>query len=408
MTEKTARSRIFTVAIILLLLFGAYRFGIEQGRISDGSVKNLASFLSDSSKSGEGVDMSLFWRSRDLLKSKYVEKGDLTDEKLTEGAIRGLYEETGDPYTVFLNADENKRLEEDISGSFDGIGAELGIRGKILTVIAPLQGSPAEKAGLRSGDKILKVDDTETSQMSIEDAVQKIHGKKGTDVMLTIFREGDADVRQITITRDTISVKSVTADYKGGDIAHIKLTRFGDDTAKDFSAISDELVRRNVKGIVLDMRNNPGGLLQAAVDIAGKFLEKGSAVVQEVYGDGKRDTEKTIGHGELKTIPVIVLVNEGSASAAEILAGALKDVRGDSVTIAGKKTFGKGSVQELIPLPGKTAAKITVAKWFTPLGNAIDKKGIVPDAEVDLTNEDFDAGRDPQLDKAIEMLRSRI
>lgn len=405
MAESNATSRFFTLAIIVLLVFGAYRLGVEQGKGSDGSGEGIASFFDGSSGTKENIDMSLFWRARDLLKSRYVDKKNLIDEKLTEGAIRGLYEETGDPYTVFLDAEENKRLGEDISGSFEGIGAEIGVRDKILTIVAPLPDSPAQKAGLRSGDKILKIDDTETSQMSLEDAVQKIHGKKGTNVVLTIFREGESDVRPITVTRDTISVKSVTADYKENGIAYVKLTRFGDDTARDFGAIADEMVKRNVKGIVLDMRNNPGGLLQAAVDVSGKFLERGSVVVQEEYSDGKRDTNKTIGRGELKNIPVVVLVNEGSASAAEILAGALKDNRGDSVTLVGKKTFGKGSVQELIPLPKDAAVKITVAKWFTPSGKGINKEGINPDVKVDLSNEDFDAGKDPQLEKAMELLK---
>lgn len=405
MAESNATSRFFTLAIIVLLVFGAYQLGVEQGKGSDGSGEGIASFFDGSSGTKENVDMSLFWRARDLLKSRYVDKKNLTDEKLTEGAIRGLYEETGDPYTVFLDAEENKRLGEDISGSFEGIGAEIGMRDKILTIVAPLPDSPAQKAGLRSGDKILKIDDTETSQMSLEDAVQKIHGKKGTNVVLTIFREGESDVRPITVTRDTISVKSVTVEYKENNIAYVKLMRFGDDTARNFGAIVDEMITRNVKGIVLDMRNNPGGLLQVAVDVSGKFLEKGSVVVQEEYSDGKRDTDKTIGRGELKNIPVVVLVNEGSASAAEILAGALKDNRGDSVTLVGKKTFGKGSVQELIPLPKDAAVKITVAKWFTPSGKGIDKEGINPDVEVDLSNEDFNAGKDPQLEKAMELLK---
>lgn len=405
--QRREPPRIMYGLILALLLFGSYRFGVEQGKYESSgntAISSISSLFGSSEASSTNVDLSLFWRSWDLLKSKYVDTKSLDDTKMMEGAIKGVFAETGDPYTTFLDAEENKQLEADISGNFEGIGAEIGVRDKILTVIAPLPDSPAQKAGLRAGDKILKVNDEETSQMTIDEAVKKMHGAKGTNVVLTIFREGEQDTKQITITRDRIDVKSVMVEYKEGNVAYVKLSRFGEETTRDFEIISQEMQKRNVSGIILDMRNNPGGLLQTAVDLSGKFLEKGSMVVSEEYGNGKKNIDKTIGRGELKTVPIVVLVNEGSASAAEILAGALKDNR--HVTLVGKKTFGKGSVQELIPLSKGSAAKITVAKWYTPSGKGINKEGITPDVEVELSNEDFDANRDPQLDKALELIKA--
>lgn len=400
--------KMVNISVVFGLIFFAYRFGVEQGR-GDISQKlsspSLSGFFSSESSQQKNVDLSIFWKSWDLLKERYVDANVLTDDMMVEGAVRGIFSATGDSYTTFLNAEENKQLESDIAGSFEGIGAEIGIRNKILTVIAPLPDSPAEKAGLRSGDKILKINEEETMNMGLEQAVKKMRGEKGTEVTFTVFREGEEETRQIVVVRDVIFVKNVTVEYKDGDIAYIQLTLFGENTARELDVIVQDIQTRGVKGIVLDLRNNPGGLLAESIAVSGKFLERGSAVVSEEYGDGKKDIEKTTGKGELKNIPLVVLVNEGSASASEILAGALRDNRQD-VSLVGKKTFGKGSVQELIPLPGGNAAKITVAQWFTPSGKGIDREGITPDREVDLTQEDFDADRDPQLDRALEILRS--
>lgn len=405
-TQEKSGGRLFYFLLTLFLIFLAYRIGVKQGEYSfTGNSSSLFSFplFYQNNPSQEDVDLSLFWKSWDLLKSRYVNTKDLQDTAMVEGAIRGMMATTEDPYTTFLNSEENANLESDISGSFEGIGAEIGIRDKVLTVIAPLSGSPAEKSGLRSGDSILKINDEETLQMSLIEAVKKMRGSKGTEVTFTIFRDGEEGTRQITVVRDHIDVKSVTVSYKESGIAYIELIRFGEDTTKDFQAISKEILTRGSKGIVLDMRNNPGGLLQTAIDLGGSFLERGSVVVQEEYGNEKKVIEKTTGKGELKNIPVVVLINEGSASASEILAGALKDNRKD-VTLVGEKTFGKGSVQELIPLSGGTAAKITVAKWYTPSGKGIDKEGINPDVEVVLTDEDFNQDKDPQLEKSLEIL----
>ncbi len=349
------------------------------------------------------LDFSLFWKVWDLLKEKYVDKNSLDAQKLIYGAIKGMLAATGDPYSTFFDPEENKAFTEDLEGSFDGIGAELGVKDSILTVVAPLEGSPAEKAGLRAGDKILKIDERATSDMNVYEAVNLIRGKKGTVVKLTIFRAGEEETREIAITRDTIEVKSVTLEFKS-DVAYLKINKFGEETAREFDKKVNEIILRGSQGIVLDLRNNPGGFLDRSVSVASRLLPANKTVVIEEDATGNKKTLTTKGGDKLSQLPTVVLINEGSASASEILAGALRDNR--SIKLVGKKSFGKGSVQELINLPGKSSVKITVAKWLTPNGEYIMEKGIAPDVEVELTKEDFDNNRDPQLDKALEILQN--
>ncbi|KKT87028.1 MAG: Carboxyl-terminal protease, partial [Candidatus Moranbacteria bacterium GW2011_GWC2_45_10] len=246
---------------------------------------------------------------------------------------------TGDPYTSFLSPDENKRFNEEIEGSFEGIGAELGIKNGILTIIAPLEGTPAEKAGLRAGDKIIDINGKSAQEMTLEAAVDQIRGPKNTEVVLTIFREGEETTRDISVQRNVIDVKSVKFESKDGDIAYIKISRFGDDTTREFSTAINRAVNQNAKGIVLDLRNNPGGYLEGAVDVSSKMLPKGKIVVIEENGDKSRENIYARGGDVASGIETIIMINEGSASASEILAGALKENR-ENVTIVGKKSFG--------------------------------------------------------------------
>lgn len=352
------------------------------------------------------INFSLFWDVWDLLKEKYVDSNKLEAQKLFYGAIKGMLAATGDPYTTFFDPEENKAFGEDISGSFEGIGAELGVKNEVLTVIAPLEGTPAEQVGLRAGDKILKIDGKLTSDMSVYEAVDNIRGKKGTEVVLTIFRNGEDESRDVKITRSIINVKSVKYETKDGNIAYIEVSRFGEDTAVDFAAAIRKASSQNTKGIILDLRNNPGGYLDASIDMAGRMLPRGKVVVIEESGDGKQKKMTTRGGDVASAIPLVVLINEGSASASEILAGALKDNRPE-ITLVGKKSFGKGSVQEFIALPQKTAVKITVARWLTPNGKQINEEGISPDVEVELSNDDYQNDRDPQLDKALEIVKGK-
>jgi len=313
---------------------------------------------------------------------------------------------TDDPYSYFFDPRESKSFSQDIEGSFEGIGAELGIKDNILTVVAPLEGSPAQKAGLMAGDKILKIGGKVSSDMAIDEAVDAVRGKKGTEVNLTILRAGEQETREISIIRDVIEIKSVKFEFRENDIAYLKIIKFGENTSKEFNDAVNQIISRKSKGIILDLRNNPGGLLDEAIKVAGKMLPKESVVVFEENSEGEKESLKTAGGDKLSGVPTVVLINEGSASASEILAGALHDDQ--DITLIGKKSFGKGTVQELIKLSGNSSVKITVAKWLTPKGDYIMEKGISPDIEVDLNTDDYNNNRDPQLDKAMEVIKEKM
>lgn len=417
-TEKLKKSKklllkyILFFAIAFSLLGSSFLIGYKEGKNSQSTSTN--NFIpidrtvieNKYPADGKSVDFSLFWKVWDMLKIKYVEKTSLNAQELVYGAIKGMLKATGDPYTTFFNPEETKSFTEDIEGSFEGIGAELGIKDDTLTIIAPLENSPAERAGLRAGDKIIKIDGKATTDMNVYEAVDLIRGDKGTEITLTIFRQGEQTTQDIKIVRDTIEVKSVKLEFKENNIAYIRINKFGEETAKEFDKAMNEIITKDSKGLILDLRNNPGGLLDRSVSIASRLMPKDKVVVIEEDGSGERDNLNTLGGDKLSSLPVVVLINEGSASAAEILAGALHDNRG--IKLIGKKTFGKGSVQELATLPGESSVKITVAKWLTPNGDYIMEKGISPDIEVDLTSEDFNKDKDPQLGKALEVMKEEM
>ena len=394
------------LVMIFLVLALVFWIGFERGQKNNpnkGQISLDKSLELKDIKDKSQVDMSLYWEVFDKLKEKYVDAEKLTTEELVYNSIRGMLSATEDPYTVFLDPEENKEFNADIEGTFEGIGAELGIKQGILTVISPLKDSPAERAGLRTGDKILKVNDESTADMSIDVAVSKIRGKDGTEVKLTVYRaDGEEKTKDILVKRGVIRVESVTFEMKN-NIAYFNVVRFGDDTAIKFGKLISAMPK-DAKGVVIDLRNNPGGYLDVAIDMAGFVLPNGKVVVIEEDKDGKKKKFYSRGRGELSGIKTVVLINEGSASASEILAGALKDNR-ENVTLVGKKSYGKGSVQELLNLKGESSVKITVARWLTPKEEQINEKGINPDVEVELTEEDYDKNRDPQLDKALELLK---
>ena len=399
--------------LVMLVVFCALFFwiGFEKGKenqISQPAVEMQEAVFKNKEKTNEkSIDFSLFWDAWDLVKNKYIDSDKLDANDLFYGAIKGMMQATGDPYTNFFTAEENKKFNEDITGVFEGIGAELGIKNEILTVIAPLPGTPAEKAGLRSGDKIIKINGKMAAEMSIEEAIDNIRGPKGTSVVLTIFRNGDQDTRDVTIEKDKINVKSVTLEWKEGNVAYINITRFGEDTSNLFSDIINSVKEKNAAGIILDLRNNPGGYLGTSIDVASRLLPKDKIVVIEETGDKSRKNMETYGGDIASGIETVVLINEGSASASEIVAGALRDNR-ENVTLVGEKSFGKGSVQEFIEMPRGTAAKITVARWLTPKGVQINEQGISPDKEVKNTLDDYNNNKDPQLDAALEILKEKI
>jgi len=286
------------------------------------------------------------------------------------------------------------------------VGMEIGIKKGQLQVIAPLEGTPAQKAGLRSGDKILKINDTETSDLTIDEAVDLIRGPKGTEVTLTIFREEWKKTKEIKLMRDVIEVPSLKREIKeidGQKIAYIQLYQFSENASFDFRKAAIEILTSPAQKIILDLRNNPGGYLEVAQDITGWFLEKGKIVVIEDFGQGNEQEYKAQGPGTFSDYKVVILINQGSASASEILAGALRDNRG--ILLIGEKSFGKGSVQELEKLKEGSSLKITVAKWLTPKGQLITDVGLEPDIKVEMTEEDYEQDRDPQLDKAIEIIK---
>jgi carboxyl-terminal processing protease len=401
--------RIVKIFLLSLVLYFSYQIGVDQGRNElsaspdDRSFSPTEAMFSNTDSKDANIDFSLFWKVWDILKDKYVDRSNLDAKELFYGAIDGMLAATGDPYTTFFDPKEQKEFTEDISGKFEGIGAEMGLRDEILMIIAPLDGTPAERAGLRPNDKVLKIDGEPSTGYTLEEAVSKIRGPKGTEVKLTIYRSGEEESREIFVFRDVINVKSVKLTLRDDGIAILRVSRFGDDTEREFRDAVSEIVRVGSKGLVLDLRSNPGGLLDAAVDMASAMLPFGKVVVIEENGKGERREEKARGGDRLSGVSTVILIDEGSASASEILAGALRENR-DNVTLIGKKSYGKGSVQELISVGKTMAVKITVARWLTPQGHQINEQGISPDEEVGITIDDITNDRDPQMDKAIERL----
>lgn len=351
----------------------------------------------------EDLDFSLFWEAWEMLGDKFVEPEKFDVQEVIYGAISGMVGSLGDPYTVFLDPEQSKIFAEDISGEFEGVGMEIGIRDEELQVIAPLEGTPAQKAGLRAGDKIVEIDGEPSLDISVEEAVGLIRGPKGTEVILTVFREDWKETREIAITRAVIEIPSLKWELKEDDIAYIKLYHFTQKASYRFDTVAIEILNSPAKKIILDLRNNPGGYLGVAQDITGWFLERGQIVAIEVLGEGEEKEHKSKRTGAFSEYSIVCLINKGSASGAEILVGALRDNRG--AIIIGESSFGKGSVQELVKLRDGSRLKITIAKWLTPNRESITDVGIEPDIEIEMTEEDYLEGRDPQLEKAIEIIK---
>jgi len=351
------------------------------------------------------VDMALFWQTWHAVEDNFVDKDQIDRQKMIYGAISGMVAALEDPYTAFFNPEDSKKFLEDTSGSFEGVGMEIGIRKNQLRVIAPLENSPAKAADLRPGDAIVQIDGKPTAGITTDEAVNLIRGPKGTQVVLTIFREDWNKTQDFAIARDVIKVPSLKWEIKEDNIAHIQFYQFTEKASQDFRAAAVDIINSPANAIVLDLRNNPGGYISVAQDVAGWFLDKGQVIIRENFGEGKPETvHKSSGPALLKKYPIVVLINEGSASASEIVAGALRDNR--QVQLIGKQSFGKGSVQQLVPLAQNSSLKVTIAKWLTPNGDQISEKGLAPDVEVDPANEEENEGRDPQLDKAIEIIKN--
>lgn len=383
----------FSLVAIAVFMFGV---AVGNGRIGstwwqEGGNANLPTAL----------DFSSVEQLYDVLRRKY--DGELNADELINGMLHGLASATGDPYTVYLNAEEAAEFDKQLSGTFSGIGAELGVDDEDnIIIVSPIDGFPAQKAGLRPQDQIIGIDGESTAGSTIFEAVNKIRGPKDTDVTLQIIR-GDKEM-EITITREDIVIPSVDYEVTDDNIGYIQINQFGDDTAELSKKAAEEFAQKGVKGVVLDLRGNPGGLLNAAVDVSSLWLPKGTTVLQQKSGDTVISTETATGGDILNGIPTVVLINEGSASASEIVAGALKD--NGVAELIGVKSYGKGSVQEIHPLEGGAELKVTVARWFRPNGENIDKLGVSPDKEVKMSEEDYEKDRDPQKQEALQFLQN--
>lgn len=396
--------KIFLVVLTFILVIGAsYTLGYGAGRVGEFFRPAISwNVINTDKNKPKDLDFSFFWDVWNKIHQKYV--GTIDDQKLLEGAISGMIRGLGDPYSDILMPEQSKQLLDELSQSFGGVGVELVVRDGKLTVLSPLDGSPAEKVGLKPKDVIIEIDGKSTNEMTFDEAVFAIRGEPGTKVNLTIMREGLEQIKEFEITREEIKHTNVLCSNKD-NVGIIRVRNFGDDTTDLVRKCADDFKNNsNIKGVVLDLRNNPGGYFDSAVEVASVFIEDGVIVTEEKKGDKKKEYE-AVGQATLGSTPLVVLINEGSASASEIVAGALQDYKKGS--IIGKKSFGKGSVQELEDLPLGLSLKLTVAKWLTPLGRAINGQGIAPDIEVDLTDEDETNFRDPQLERAIEEINKK-
>ena len=350
------------------------------------------------------VDFGAFWDVWQTVKTRSVRQP-VSDVKLFYGAMSGVVDSLGDPYSVFFDPEVAQKFNQEIDGAFGGIGAEIGVKKNQLTVIAPLPGTPAERAGIAPGDFVLAIDGVDTTGLAVEEAVAKIRGPKGTVVKLLMFRESWKQPKEISLTRDTIVVESVKwkmVTVSGKKIAVLTLTEFNRVADAKFVSVVQAITLQNPDALILDLRNNPGGFLDTAVQVAGQWLPSGTVVVSAKYSDGKVKTYPSTSIPRFANLPTVVLVNGGSASASEIVSGALQDF--GKARLIGEKTFGKGSVQDLIDYDDGSELKLTIALWYTPKDRSIDKEGITPDEVVKRTSEDVDANKDPQFDRAVQYL----
>ena len=399
--------RSLVILLCLVILLTTFLVGLFIGRqrgeravVPEGEGQILQEGDIPSSLS-EDISFSQFWDVWNLLKERYYRQP-VSEKNLFYGAMRGMVAALEDPYTSFFDPEEAAQFESVINGSFEGIGAEIGIEEEQLQIIAPLAGSPAQQAGILAGDFIFEIDGEDTFGMTIEEAVTKIRGPRGTSVLLTIGREGVEEPLKISIVRDTITLDSVVWHLREDGIAVLSIYTLREDVQIQFTQAVNELLAEGATGLIVDVRNNSGGLLDACIAIVGSWTGT-EPVVREKIQEEER-IYRSQNTARLAQMPTVVLVNGGSASASEILTGALQDY--DLATIIGTQTYGKGSVQTYQELPDGSGFKFTIAEWLTPLGRSIHEVGIEPDVIVEYTMEDAEAGKDPQLEAAVEWLNS--
>lgn len=389
----------------IIVVFAFVGIAFYAGLYIGGNSYAIAGTTANSGHIGiEDKDFSLYWKALSILENKHPDAENITSEERIWGSIAGLADSYGDPYTTFFNPEQTDVFEESINGEFSGVGMEVGIRDNFITVIAPLKNSPAEQAGLLPGDIITRINGESSIDMTLDSAVEKIRGPKGESVTLTVSREGESDLLEIEVIRDVIEIVSVDTEVLETGEFVISLYSFNDKSAEEFETAIQEFNASESRQLILDLRNNPGGYLNTSVDIASWFIPEGKVIVTESFSEdsGRQDIEyRSKGYSASfpKGFEMVVLVNGGSASASEIVAGALQEY--EIAKLVGQKTFGKGSVQEYVRLDNKTALKVTVARWLTPLGNSISNNGLTPDLEVE---QDFEIEGDEQLQAAVKLL----
>jgi carboxyl-terminal processing protease len=397
----------------LILLAGAFSGGFIVGHLmpSTGELPVLSDFI----PGAPGVQpeqqaatpdeletlFTPFWEAWNIVHNQYVEQP-VDDQLLMQGAIRGMMDALGDQQTFYMEPQVYENETSSLQGQYEGIGAYVDTDGDYLTIVSPIEGSPADAAGLLPGDKVIAIDGEDMTGVPPEEARLKVLGPEGTNVTLTVAREGEAEPLEFTITRAQIDIRSAEGKMLENGIGYVDINTFGERTTQELRAALDDLLRQNPRGLIIDLRNNPGGYLSTSVEVASEFIDEG-VILYEEYGDGRRDTHRALGNGQATDIPLVVLINEGSASASEILAGALQDY--ERATLVGVKSFGKGSVQNWVPLSNNQgAARVTIARWLTPDERLIDHIGLMPDVVVEMSPEDFESQLDPQLDAAVETL----
>lgn len=398
---------IISIIVALMLLSGACAGGFIAGAAlgpfrDDGSAPTIIGQPDNTSQPAGTEQLFIpFWETWQMVHDQYIDQP-VDDELLMQGAIRGMLEALGDQHTSYMDPNQYRDAQISMQGEYTGIGAWVNTDGDYLTIVEPMKGSPAEDAGLLPGDAVIAIDGEDMTGILPEVARTKVLGPSGSTVVLTIQREGVEEPFDVSITRAAIIVPSVEYEMLEGNIAYISLSTFGQDSGDELHAALETVMAQNPSGLIFDLRNNSGGALLTAVQVASEFIQDG-VILYEEYGNGYRDSYEASGKGIATEIPMVVLVNDWSASASELVAGALQDY--ERATLVGVTTFGKGTVQNWIGLSNEQGAvRITIARWLTPNGRNIHQTGLTPDYVVEISEEDLAAGLDPQLDKAIELL----